>query len=378
MARPLPIAIEIEPADGPAARTVRVMLVDDSLVVRSILERIVDQHPGLKVCASVASAKDALDYLAREPVDVVVLDIEMPGMNGIDALPHILTRAANARVLILSSNCVEGGPAAIEALALGASDTLAKPGRGSFSGRFAEVLTERIATLGRREDIPAMVPVAVRPPRPPIAAVIDTEQPIECIAVAASTGGIPAFANFLTNLDPRITAPILLTQHLPDAFMEFYARQIATMTSRQVRVAQAGMPVESGNIYLAPGDAHLTVAASGRRREIVLDRRVVDNGCCPSADPMLDTVAEVYGRGGVAVILSGMGRDGANGAARLKAAGGTVLAQAPESCVIWGMPGAVAKAGIAAATLNPDAIALMLGSFLSGRSRETGQGRAKP
>src|SRR3546814_15969079 len=114
------------------SRTLRVMLVDDSLVVRGILERIVDQRAGLKICASVASAHDALDYLSREPVDVVVLDVEMPGMNGLDALPHILERAEKARVLILSSNCVEGGPAAIEALALGASDTLAKTGRGSF------------------------------------------------------------------------------------------------------------------------------------------------------------------------------------------------------------------------------------------------------
>ncbi|WP_221438156.1 chemotaxis-specific protein-glutamate methyltransferase CheB [Sphingopyxis sp. JAI128] len=345
------------------------MLVDDSLVVRSILERIVDQRPGLEICASVASAHDALAYLAREPVDVVVLDIEMPGMNGIDALPHILQRAEKARVLILSSNCVEGGPAAIDALALGASDTLAKPGRGSFSGRFAEILTDRIMTLGHRRDYPVPVPVAERRVPAPVALAIDTDQPIECIAVAASTGGIPAFTNFLANLDPRITAPILLTQHLPDAFMEFYARQIATMTARRVHVAAAGMIVEAGHIYLAPGDAHLLVVANGRRREIALDHRPVDNGCCPSADPMLDAVAEVYGKGGVAVILSGMGRDGAVGAARLKQAGGTVFAQAPESCVIWGMPGAVAKAGIAAATLNPDAIALMLGSFLRGRRR---------
>lgn len=343
------------------------MLVDDSLVVRSILERIVDQHPGLAICASVASAQDALDYLAREPVDVVVLDIEMPGMNGIDALPHILARAEKARVLILSSNCVEGGPAAIDALALGASDTLAKPGRGSFSGRFAEVLTDRIMTLGHRRDYPVPVPVAERRVSEPAALAIDTDQPIECIAVAASTGGIPAFSNFLANLDPRITAPILLTQHLPDAFMEFYAKQIATMTTRRVHVAAAGMAVEPGHIYLAPGDAHLLVVANGRRHEIALDRRAVENGCCPSADPMLDAVADVYGKGGVAVILSGMGRDGVIGAARLNDAGGTVFAQAPESCVIWGMPGAVAKAGIAAATLNPDAIALMLGSFLPGR-----------
>lgn len=351
-------------ADQPAGRDVRVMLVDDSLVVRSILERIVDQTPGLMVCASVASAHDALAFLAREPVDVIVLDIEMPGMNGIDALPHILDRAANARILILSSNCVEGGPAAIEALALGASDTLAKPGRGSFSGRFAEILTDRILSLGQRETVPPATRIAFRPPVPPAPVAVDADQPLECIAVAASTGGIPAFANFLSHLNPRISAPILLTQHLPDAFMEFYARQIATMTKRKVRVAEAGMAVEPDHIYLAPGDAHLMIVASGLRREIALDRRPVENGCCPSADPMLASVADAYGAGGVAVVLSGMGRDGANGAARLKAAGGKIFAQAPESCVIWGMPGAVAKAGLATATLNPDAIALMLGSYL--------------
>ena len=345
------------------------MLVDDSLVVRSILERIVDQHPALKICASVASAHDALAYLACEAVDVVILDIEMPGMNGIDALPHILERAAKARVLILSSNCVEGGPAAIEALSLGASDTLAKPGRGSFSGRFAEVLTERILTLGDQPPVPAAIRAVPRAAPIPVAVAIDTDQPIECIAVAASTGGIPAFSNFLAHLDPGITAPILLTQHLPDAFMEFYAKQIATMTRRQVHVAEAGMAVERGHIYLAPGDAHMMVVAIGRRCEIALDRHPVDNGCCPSADPMLGAVADVYGKRGVAVILSGMGRDGVIGAARLKAVGGTIFAQAPESCVVWGMPGAVAKAGLAAATLDPDAIALMLGSFLPGRSK---------
>ncbi|MDO9363530.1 MAG: chemotaxis-specific protein-glutamate methyltransferase CheB [Sphingopyxis sp.] len=365
MARPQPLM----PDPEPAARTVRVMLVDDSLVVRSILERIVDQRAGLKICASVASAHDALEYLAREPVDVVILDIEMPGMNGIDALPHILERAEKARVLILSSNCVEGGPAAIDALALGASDTLAKPGRGSFSGRFAEVLTDRIMTLGHRQDHPTPIVVAERRNPAPVSLAIDTDQSIECIAVAASTGGIPAFANFLAHLDSRISAPILLTQHLPDAFMEFYAKQIATMTARRVRVAEAGMGVERGCIYLAPGDAHLLVVAVGRRYEIALDRRVVENGCCPSADPMFDSVADVFGPGGIAVVLSGMGRDGVLGAARLKQAGGTIFAQAPESCVIWGMPGAVAKAGIAAATLNPDAIALMLGSFLPGRRK---------
>src|SRR3546814_2571657 len=143
------------------------MLVDDSLVVRSILERIVEQRPELKICASVASAREALAYLACEPVDVVVLDIEMPGMNGIDALPHIIERAHNARALILSSNCVEGGPAAIEALSLGASDTLAKPGRGSFSGRFAGTLTERVRTLGQQSAaLPVLCALPQAEPKP--------------------------------------------------------------------------------------------------------------------------------------------------------------------------------------------------------------------
>ncbi|WP_235302698.1 chemotaxis-specific protein-glutamate methyltransferase CheB [Sphingopyxis sp. MWB1] len=346
------------------------MLVDDSLVVRSILERIVQQRPELEVCASVPSAQEALAYLDREPVDVIILDIEMPGMTGMDALPHIVDRAANARVLILSSNCVEGGPAAIEALSLGASDTLAKPGRGSFAGRFAETLTERILSLGQR---PQPLPLRSRPAAgkaaTPVAMAAAEHQRLDCIAIAASTGGIPAFATFLANLDPRTTAPILLTQHLPAAFMEYYARQIATLTTRKVCVAESGMAVEPNHIYLAPGDAHLMVVVNGRRREIALDRRPVDNGCCPSADPMLASVAEAYGSGGVALILSGMGRDGARGAARVKQVGGAVFAQAPETCVIWGMPGAVAKEGIANATLNPDAIALLLRSFQSRRPR---------
>src|SRR3546814_2122718 len=189
-------------------------------------------------------------------------------MNGIAALPHILERAQGARVLILSSNCIEGGPAAIEALALGASDTLAKPGRGSFSGRFADILTERILTLGQQPlAVPvlcALPPAAVKP-----APALEGIHPAECIAVAASTGGIPAFANFLAHLDPRVTAPILLPQHLPDAFMEFYARQIGLTTQRRVRVAEAGMAVEPRHIYLAPGDAHLMVVANEIGREHV-------------------------------------------------------------------------------------------------------------
>lgn len=336
------------------------MLVDDSLIVRSVLERIVGTAPGIAVCASVSSAQAALDWLANDRADVIILDIEMPGMTGIAALPHIMEQGAHARVLILSSNCEAGGPAAVEALALGASDTLAKPGRGSFAGRFSEVLLQRVRSL-------AASPVAIRTANEAQAvspqlrsASLAIEGKIHCIAVAASTGGIPAFASFLNNLGPDVAAPILLTQHLPEAFIGYYAQQIVHASGREVHVAQAGMRLQPRVIYLAPGDAHLSLVRIGRHVEIVLDRQPVANGCCPSADPMFAAVAEQFGAHGVGVVLSGMGRDGAEGAGQLRAAGGTILAQAPESCVVWGMPGAVANSGVANAVLNPDAMAVLI------------------
>ncbi|MDX2211445.1 MAG: chemotaxis-specific protein-glutamate methyltransferase CheB [Sphingopyxis sp.] len=342
-----------------ADRSIRVMLVDDSLVVRSVLERIIDTQPGMAVCASVASAADAINWLAVDRADVIILDIEMPGMSGITALPHILEQAAHARILILSSNCEEGGPAAIEALARGASDTLAKPGRGSFAGQFTEILIQRVRSLAAA---PVALPstLAAEARLDPAALAPTPEGPVACIAVAASTGGIPAFASFLNNLDARIAAPILLTQHLPDAFIPYYAQQIATASKRTVHVARPGMRLQPRVVYLAPGDAHLSLVRVGRHVEVLLEYHPVANGCCPSADPMFAAVAEVFGAQGVGIVLSGMGRDGAEGAAELHGAGGMILAQAPESCVVWGMPGAVANGGCANAVLNPDAMAVLL------------------
>lgn len=352
-------------------RSIRVMLVDDSLIVRSVLERIVGTAPGMVVCASVCSAQAALDWLANGRADVIILDIEMPGMTGLAALPHVLERGCDARVLILSSNCEAGGPAAVEALTLGASDTLAKPGRGSFAGRFSEILLQRVRSL-------AASPTAIRAASearlvagPARIKPLSIEHPVKCIAVAASTGGIPAFASFLSNLGPDVTAPILLTQHLPDAFIGYYAQQIAQASKREVHVAQAGMRLKPRAVYLAPGDAHLSLVQIGNQVEVLLDRKPVANGCCPSADPMFAAVAALFGSNAVGVMLSGMGRDGADGAGQLRAAGGTILAQAPESCVVWGMPGAVANNGVANAVLNPDAMAVLIarGKKTGGESR---------
>lgn len=345
------------------------MLVDDSLIVRSVLERIVGSNADMAVCASVASAADALAWLAQGGADVIILDIEMPGMTGLAALPRILAESAQARVLILSSNCEAGGPAAVEALALGASDTLAKPGRGSFAGRFSAVLLARVRVLAAAPSPQrAADPKDIRSARS-AAAALSLPHPAACIAVAASTGGIPAFAQFLNHLDRAVAAPILLTQHLPEAFMGYYAQQIATASKREVHVASAGMRLAPRVVYLAPGHAHLSLARVGQHVEIILDPQPVANGCCPSADPMFAAVAAVFGPAAVGVLLSGMGRDGADGAALLRRAGGTILAQAPETCVVWGMPGAVANNGVANAVVNPDTMGLVISRSAAQRGR---------
>jgi two-component system, chemotaxis family, protein-glutamate methylesterase/glutaminase len=333
----------------------RVMLVDDSIVVRSIAERIIEDAGDFAVVASLPNAHDALDWLASDRVDLIVLDIEMPGMSGIAALPQLLERSSGARIIILSANCEEGGPAAIEALALGAADTLLKPGKGTFAGRFGETLIARLRCLAHGEG-PAEVVAVPGPPPPAAAPIIVEPHAIAAIGIGASTGGIMAINHFLSCLSDTVDCPIFITQHLPAGFIPFFAEQLDRSVSRSVVVAEAGMRVSKNHIYLAPGEAHmrLTKAAGGTR--IMLDSTPVANGACPSVDPMMATLAAVYGQSACAIILSGMGRDGHEGVRDVGRAGGLVLAQDVASSVVWGMPGAIARSGLARLTLAPEEI----------------------
>ncbi len=332
------------------------MLVDDSLVARSILEKILGEAPAIDIVASVAGAGNALAFLDHSEVDVIVLDIEMPGMNGIAALPELIRKSSGARVLILSSICVEGGPAALEALSLGAADTLAKPSRGSFAGRFGEVLIERIVGLAR--DPQAAIAADVAAPQPPkITAPTITHRPScapRCVLIGSSTGGITALTTFLKNLDEGVSAPILLTQHLPEAFIRFFAQQLRGVTSRTVAIAENGMRLREFHLYIAPGDAHLTVAQStGCEGRIILTSVPARSGCLPSADPMFASASEVFGDAALGIVLSGMGNDGTEGARLIRLNGGAVVAQSQDSCVVWGMPGSIVGAGLASAVLDP-------------------------
>lgn len=349
-------------AQGP----IRLMIVDDSPIARAVLSRMLSAHKDFELVAQAGNAEEALAALSTVMVDTILLDVEMPGTSGLEALPRILERGAGARVLIVSSLCESGAEASVRALALGATDTLPKPGTGTFSGRFSEILAERIRRIGRatipsRRDDATHAPAAAS-----ITLRAMPQHRLACLALGASTGGLHALGDFLRALPSRLGAPILITQHLPPVFMPFFARQIEAASGRLAQVAEDGMPLRPEEILVAPGDAHLRLERAGSLNRVKLCRVPASSGCLPSVDPMLWSIADVYGRGALGVIFSGMGRDGLVGSARLVEAGGAVLAQDQESSAVWGMPRAVAEAGLASAVLAPTDLARRVAARIEG------------
>ncbi len=330
---------------------IRVLVVDDSKVVRSIFSRVLRDSGEVLIVGEAASSAEALAMLKRDAADIILLDIEMPERSGLEALPDILDAANGARVLVVSSFVEENGPAAIRALSLGACDTLAKPGRHEFSGKFPEILVDKVVRLGRTRKVrPA------KRPKLPAAQFNRAEDGFarpECIAIGASTGGIPVIYEIVRSLPPTLDCPIFITQHLPPAFMGFLARQLRSQTERVVKVSSAGEVVRSGTIYISPGDAHLVCRRSGA--DVLIDHLEDYPGSrySPSVDALLESVASTYGAGGLAIILSGMGNDGSRGAAQLARRNGRIIVQDEESSVVWGMPGAIVRAGLADAIMPP-------------------------
>jgi len=331
------------------------MIVDDSMVARAVLSRMVGSDPVFEIAAVAGTAEDAIDALNEVRVDIVILDLEMPGAGGLKSIPRIIRAAAGAKVMIVSSLAEEGAEETVAALALGAADTLPKPGTGRFNGRFSEVLVGKLKALGYAEHGGSYAAQRPRGAQASLRAM--PTDPIEVLAIGASTGGIHAVGVLFQALPRRIGVPILITQHLPVPFMPVFARQLRAVTQREVLVAEDGMPLLPDRVLLAPGDAHLTVDRSDEVPVVRLTHGPTSSGCMPSVDPMFASIGAAYGPGALGVILTGMGRDGVEGAARLTANGGSILAQDEASCAVWGMPRAVLEAGLASAVLPPDKIA---------------------
>ncbi|HJP67656.1 MAG TPA: chemotaxis-specific protein-glutamate methyltransferase CheB [Sphingomicrobium sp.] len=335
------------------------MIVDDSTVARAVLSRMVESDPAFEITGVAASAEAAIEALRECRVDIVVLDLEMPGAGGLKSIPRIIAAAAGAKVMIVSSLAEDGAEQTVAALALGAADTMPKPGTGRFNGRFSEILLGKLKALGYA----SVEPIPTRPKTGGAHALRTMAvDPIGVLAIGASTGGIHALGMLFGALPNRIGVPILVTQHLPIPFMSVFARQMGTIAHRETLVAEDGMVLLPDRIFLAPGDAHLTVEPNADRVVVRLLHGKSSSGCLPSVDPMLASVGAVYGRGALGVVLTGMGRDGVEGASRLVACGGSILAQDEASCAVWGMPRAILEAGLACALLPPEKIARRIAS----------------
>jgi len=338
------------------------MIVDDSTVARAVLSRMVESDPAFEITAVAGTAEDAIEALGECRVDIVILDLEMPGAGGLKSIPRIIAAAAGAKVMIVSSLAEDGAEQTVAALALGAADTMPKPGTGRFNGKFSEILLSKLKALGHAASDVATATYASRAKGPQAALRAMPTDPISVLAIGASTGGIHTLGALFQGLPKRIGVPILVTQHLPTPFMAVFARQLGTVARREAVVAQDGMTLVPDRILVAPGDAHLTLDPDPSGVIVRLTHGRSSSGCMPSVDPMFSSVGAIFGTGALGVVLTGMGRDGVEGSSRLVACGGSILAQDEDSCAVWGMPRAVLEAGLACAVLPPDKIARRIAS----------------
>jgi two-component system chemotaxis response regulator CheB len=325
----------------------RVLVVDDSVVVRRTLGRVLEADPEIEFVGSADGARQALPRIQELQPDFVILDVEMPEVSGLEAIPLIRHAAPDARIIMYSGLTARGASITLDALALGAADYVAKPsgvtGSVQAEARIRTELLGKIKGLWRRD--------AVAPRRPYGTTVPMTHAPAsaraEIVAIGASTGGPNALVEVLGRLRPTFSAPILIVQHMPPVFTRLLAERIAQRTGRSCVEARDGDEVAPHRVYLAPGDHHMVVARSGSRVVVRLNHEQAENYCRPSVDVLLRSLAPIYGARALAVILTGMGQDGSRGCRDIVVAGGQVLAQDKGSSVVWGMPGQVISTGLA-------------------------------
>lgn len=347
----------------------RVMVVDDSAVIRGLIVRALEAEADLKVVASVADGRLAVSALERHVVDVIVLDIEMPNLDGLSAIPLLLAIAPQVRIVMASTLTLQGADVSLRALAAGAADYIPKPtaardlmGAASFNRDLvAKVRQLGLAArrAGSRQRSGSRLPAPARPPA--AAAPVALRQPSarkpRLIAIGSSTGGPQALFKVIKHLT-GLPQPIIVTQHMPPFFTGVLAKHIASQCSIDAVEAEAGMRLVPGRVYVAPGDYHMTVRDAGDSGPTMvgLDQGPQENFCRPAVDPMLRSAVRLYGADVLTAILTGMGHDGLAGCQGVVTAGGTVIAQDEATSVVWGMPGAVAQAGLCAAILPIDEI----------------------
>lgn len=342
----------------------RVMIVDDSAVIRGMMTRWLEEDPKITVVSTARNGKDAIDIVKKDNPEIVLLDIEMPVMDGITALPKIIAAAPDVRVIMSSTLTVRGAEISMKALAKGAADYVPKPESKSdinASQTFKKEVIQKIKALASatRAKGPKRSFSADRTARP--ASAINRGGTVTLrkasdvkptlLAIGSSTGGPQALFEFLKGLSPDFALPIVITQHMPATFTSILADHITKSANRPCAEGKQGDVLASGHIYVAPGDYHMTVKRQGTSLTLNLDQNPQENFCRPAVDPLFLSVAKTIGASALCVVLTGMGHDGMKGGGEIVEAGGTILAQDEKSSVVWGMPGAVATAGLCSAVL---------------------------
>ena len=361
--------VVVTPAAASISRRIRVMLVDDAVVVRGLFARWVEAEPDLEVVATLRTGRDAVNQLERVDPDVVVLDVDMPELDGIAALPLLLEKKRDLVVIMASTLTRRNAEISLRALSLGAADYIPKPGSNrevSASTAFRRDLIEKIRQLGLRAkrlrhgikarvSRPAKSAPSIVPATEEIAPLRLRQMPLtppRVLVIGASTGGPQALNRLVVQIDTVIQrAPVLITQHMPPTFTAVLAEHLARVSKFPVREASDGEEVNAGAIYLAPGGKHLKVERRDGMAVIAIDDGPMVNFCKPAVDPLFASAAQVWGSKVLALVLTGMGSDGLAGAKEIVAAGGHVIAQDEETSVVWGMPGQVTNAGLCSAVL---------------------------
>jgi two-component system chemotaxis response regulator CheB len=367
----------------------RVMVVDDSVVIRGLISRWIESEPDMVVAGSLRTGLDAVRQIERVDPDVAVLDIEMPDLDGISALPLLLAKKPNLIIIMASTLTRRNAEISFKALSLGAADYIPKPEstrEPTAAETFRHDLIQKIRHLGAK--VRRAVPASASPPLAPVLdrsrESVPRQPPVQtahsqllrrpfsphaprALLIGSSTGGPQALMKLVAEIGAVIDRfPVLITQHMPPTFTTILAEHLARSSRRPAHEAIDGEIVKAGQIYLAPGGRHMRLARHGADAVIALDDGPPVNFCKPAVDPLFTSAIDVWQGGVLAVVLTGMGSDGMRGGKEIVAAGGNVIAQDEASSVVWGMPGAAANAGICAAVLPLDQIAPKLVRLFSG------------
>jgi two-component system, chemotaxis family, protein-glutamate methylesterase/glutaminase len=347
-------------------RKIRVMVVDDAVVVRRIVTDVLAADPDIEVVGTAPNGRLALGKLAQLEPDLITLDIEMPEMDGLETLVELRKTHPRLPVIMFSTMTERGASATLEALARGATDYVTKPaGAGSVAlakERIRAELIPKIRALASRPALPPRppVPVAARPLR----AAPSPHKPLplrmDVLVIGVSTGGPNALAELIPALPEDFPLPIAIVQHMPPVFTKFLADRLAATSKLTVREGQEGGLMEPGTVWVAPGNYHMILRRDDGRVRVSLNQEPQENSCRPAVDPLFRSAVEQFGNRTLGLILTGMGQDGLIGAGAIRNAGGQMLAQDEATSVVWGMPGAVASAGLADQVLPLDQIAAEL------------------